>query len=148
MAAPTFTPMMLPSTLTYIDEITNIEDTCTDWLRVHGLFTRGMICKCCTNMREGIFTKVLDGVRWRCLNTNCKKFAHRRVRSFFEGSNLPFTEFVEFLYFGLKAYRTPNLYTGICDGQQLPSPIGKTSYVISVLKDTSLIQNQLVVLDI
>ena len=108
MAASKFTPIMLPSTFPYVADmnlkelflqITINEDTCIDWLRVHGLLARGMICKCGTNMLEGIFTKVIDGVGWRCPKKNCKKFAHRRVGSFFEGSNLPLTKLVEFLYF-------------------------------------------------
>ena len=161
MATPTFVPIMSPSIFPHVDEmnlkqlflqITINEDTCTDWLRAHGLLARGMMCKCGSNMRQGIFTKVLDGIGWRCPKKGCKKFAHQRVGSFFEGSNLPLTELVEFLYFWAEGLQTThflhlnlrwaastitdwkNFLRDLCVERYLanPEPIGGHGHVVEI----------------
>ncbi|KAI6646369.1 hypothetical protein LOD99_9240 [Oopsacas minuta] len=67
-------------------------------MQQHRLLAHGQ-CKCGSTMRPGTFAGISEGRGWRYLEKACKKFASMRIRSFAEGSNLPLTELLEFVYF-------------------------------------------------
>ena len=115
MATPTFIPGLIPTVFPQIPEmslkeffetVSKSRDICIDWLRANGLLAREMTCKCRFSMRECIFSNIADGQGWRCPQKHCKKIANLRAGSFFEGSNLPLTELVEFLYFWVEGLQS------------------------------------------
>ena len=164
MATPaplSFEPQLAPITFPVIGElklkevfrtITIDTDTCIDWLRDNGLLAHGMRCKCGTIMRIGSFAGISEGKGWRCPEKGCKKFASFRVGSFFEGSNLPLTELVEFLYFWAENLQTTsflkknldwsehtitdwkNFLRDLCVELNLvnPQPIGGPGHVVEI----------------
>ena len=123
--------------------ITIDQDTCINWLQQHGLLARGMICKCGSMMRLGTFSGVVEGKGWRCPEKNCKKSASLRCGSFFEGSNLPLIELVEFLYFwGDNLQSTTLLKKNLGWGEHTITD-WKISYATYVLKCTLQIHEKL-----
>lgn len=121
MAGPiplSFTPILMPVVFldigtiplkSFYQTIVVDVDTCIDWLQQNGLLARGMICKCGIGMRPGKFTLVTEGRGWRCPEKNCRKVASLRVGSFFESSNLPLIELVEFLYLWAKDIQSTHI---------------------------------------
>ena len=79
--------------------VTKYTNTFIKWLQDNGFSEHGMECKCGAIMRPGRFKWVSEGKGWICPGKTCKNFSSLRIGSFFEGSNLPLTELVEFLYF-------------------------------------------------
>ncbi|KAI6658326.1 hypothetical protein LOD99_15595 [Oopsacas minuta] len=103
-------------------------------------------------MSEGVFSKVHEGRGWRCPENGCKKFASLRVGSFFEGSNIPLTQLVEFLYFWAEGVQSThfltlnpkwspntitdwkNFFRDICVKKYLsnPEPIGGHGHIVEI----------------
>ena len=102
LLSPTIFPVVTEKTLKDLFHSITIDlDTCIMWLQSNGLLATGMLCKCGSIMRSGAFSGVAEGKGWRCTDKSCRKFASLRIGSFFEGSNLPLTEFVKnFVFLG------------------------------------------------
>ncbi|KAI6649827.1 hypothetical protein LOD99_6377 [Oopsacas minuta] len=93
-------------------------------------------------MSKGVFSKAHEGRGWRCPEKGCKKFVSLRVGSFFERSNIPLTQLVEFLYFGAEGLQSTHFLT--LNLKWSPNTITdwKILLGISVWGSTSLIPNQ------
>jgi len=79
---------------------TQTEEDCRQWLRGRGLLAQQMTClRCHTLMEERLYSRVSDGVIWRCPPKNCRATVSLRKGSFFECSHLPLTNLTDLIYY-------------------------------------------------
>jgi len=79
---------------------TQTEEDCRQWLRGRGLLAQQMTCpRCHTLMEERLYSRVSDGVIWRCPPKNCRATVSLRKGSFFECSHLPLTKLTDLIYY-------------------------------------------------
>ena len=68
---------------------TSTEDACRQWLRGCSLLADNMQCPHCnTVMQERMYTRVLDGVVWRCPSLQCRATISVQRGSLLQNSNL------------------------------------------------------------
>jgi len=80
--------------------VTQTEEDCRQWLRARGLLAQQMTCpRCHTLMEERLYSRVSDGVIWRCPPKNCRATVSVRKGSFFECSHLQLTKLTDLIYY-------------------------------------------------
>jgi len=79
---------------------TTTELDCKQWMRAQGLLARNMQCQRCGGpTEEKVYTRVADGVTWRCPAQQCRATTGIRKGSFFEKSHLSLQKALDLLYY-------------------------------------------------
>jgi len=87
-------------TLREFHAATHTEEDCRGWLRRNRLLPINMACpRCNTVMEERQYSRVSDGIIWRCPPKQCRATVSVRKGSFFEKSHLPLTKLCDLLYY-------------------------------------------------
>ena len=92
---------MAMAMITYRDLVLATADdvACRQWLRANRLLAANMLChKCGSAMSEKTFSRVSEGLAWRCPNQRCRTVTTLRRGSFFEKSHLSLVKLVDLLY--------------------------------------------------
>jgi len=80
--------------------VTATDVDCRGWLRANGLLAIGMQCgQCGSIMEEKVYSRVADGVIWRCPPRQCRATISIRKGSFFEASHLPLRTLADVIYY-------------------------------------------------
>ena len=87
-------------TLRELHAATQMEEDCRGWLHRKGLLPVNMACPRCNSvMEECQYSRVSNGIIWRCPPKQCRATISVRKGSFFKKSHLPLTKLCDLLHY-------------------------------------------------